>query len=130
MAQTITTRVRGQLSMLTIAFLLGMAVNLIGLPSETSGGTKTATSIFLGLHGLVGLGLLVGAILTSIGVRKTRPEYSKLAGAGGAAIGLTLVCGLADMATESNWWAYLMGVGFIASFLLYGKLFVQLNRAK
>jgi hypothetical protein len=116
---------RKELSMLGVAFLLGMAVNLIGLPSETSGGAKTATSILLGLHGLVGIGLIVGAAMTVRQAMKVGASYTKLARAGGAAIGLTFVVGLVYMATESSWWSYMMAVGFLVAFFIYGKLMLR-----
>lgn len=40
-------RTRAQFGMLLLQVFLGMAVNLIGLPSETSGGQKMTTSVFL-----------------------------------------------------------------------------------
>ena len=41
---------RHQVMGLTGAFLVGMAVNLLGLPSETSGGAHIASIAFLAAH--------------------------------------------------------------------------------
>jgi hypothetical protein len=42
-------------------FLLGMAVNFIGLPSHTRGGAHIASLVFLAAHLLIVLGLVLGA---------------------------------------------------------------------
>jgi len=42
-------RARTQVSQLTLTFLLGMGVNLIGVPDETSGAANVVTSILLSL---------------------------------------------------------------------------------
>jgi len=116
---------RGQVGMLGTAFLLGMAVNLIGLPDETTGGAKTATSILLGLHGLVGLGLLVGAIRVWQQTMKANSAVAMLGRMGGISIIITLIAGVLTLSTKSNWWSYLMALGFIAAFFIYGRLLLR-----
>ncbi len=118
-------RARAQITMLTIMFLLGMAVNLIGMPSEVSGAAKTATSIFLGLHVLVSLGLLVGAGLTIRLASAAGDNLRRLAWIGGVLIVLTFLAGVLTLAFDNNWWSYLMAAGFIASYLVYIGLFIQ-----
>ncbi len=118
-------RARAQISMLTIMFLLGMAVNLIGMPSEVSGGAKTATSIFLGLHVLVSLGLLVGAGLTIRLASAAGENLRRLAWIGGVLIVITFLAGVLTLAFDNNWWSYLMAAGFIASYLVYIGLLMQ-----
>ncbi len=118
-------RARAQISMLTIMFLLGMAVNLIGMPSEVSGGAKTATSIFLGLHVLISLGLLVGAVLTIRLASAAGTNLMRLAWIGGLLIVITFIAGVLTLAFDNNWWSYLMAAGFIASYLVYIGLLMQ-----
>jgi hypothetical protein len=54
---------RHQIMGLAIQFLLGMAVNLLGLPSQARGTAHTATTVFLAAHVLITLGLRVGAVM-------------------------------------------------------------------
>jgi hypothetical protein len=119
----INKRARDQLGGLTVMFLLGMSVTLIGLPSEAAGMAKTATTILLGLHILVGTGLVAGSILTLLRARSS--GFLKPAWIGLTAVALTFLCGVMTAATESNWWSYAMAVGFIANFWIYGALFVK-----
>jgi hypothetical protein len=121
----LTKQARDQIIKLVIQFLLGMAVNLIGLPSQTAGAAKITTMVFLGLHLLVALGLGLGAFLT---VRETiilGTKLVRLAWLGAASIGVSIASGILTMATESNWWSYLMAVGFITAFICYGTIYVR-----
>ncbi len=118
-------RAWAQISMLTVMFLLGMAVNLIGMPSETNGTAKTATLIFLGLHVLISLGLLVGAGLTIRLATNTGPDLRRLAGIGALLVVITFLAGILTLAFDNNWWSYLMAAGFIASYLVYIRLLIQ-----
>ncbi len=117
---------RDQLSGLSIMFLLGMAVNLIGLPSEVDGGAKIATRIFLILHGIIGLSLAIGAI--SVVARARNSSYAQAARIGLVTIVLTVVCGILTAITKSNWWSYAMAVGFLADFWIYGLLFIKTDK--
>jgi hypothetical protein len=119
----INKQARGQLGGLSAIFLLGMAVNLIGLPSETAGGTKTITTILLALHVLIGFGLIAGGI--SMVLRTKESALLKQAQVGLAAIILTFICGVIDVKTKSDWWSYAMSVGFMASLWAYIMLFVK-----
>jgi hypothetical protein len=51
---------RNQLVFLSAQFLLGMAVNLIGQPSETTGAAHAVSTVLLGLHAVVAIGLVAG----------------------------------------------------------------------
>ncbi len=124
LTEPLIRRAQAQINMLTVMFLLGMAVNLIGLPSETSGAAKTATSIFLGLHVLISLGLLVGAALT-IRLSAAGTNLRRLAGIGALLIVITFIAGVLTLAFDNNWWSYLMAAGFIASYLIYIGLLMQ-----
>jgi hypothetical protein len=113
--------VRGQLMMLGFSFLLGLAVALIGMPSEVSGFAKVASWALLGLHVLVGIGL----IAVSFQVMAAAPAGSAHRGdavAGVVVIVATVLVGGARMGMDSDWLSYLMGVGFLAAFFLYGRL--------
>lgn len=124
----ISKQARDQLGGLTAMFLLGMGVNLIGMPAETTGGAKTATSIILSLHALIGLSLIAGGIVTV--VRAKSSAFAKQSWIGLVAILLTFACGVMTIATESNWWSYAMSVGFIANFWIYGALFVKTRKVQ
>lgn len=118
-------RARGQILMLSAQFLLGMGVNLIGLPGDTSGAAKTTTQILLGLHVLISLGLLVGAGISLSLARKAGEPFVRFAWIGATGIAITVTAGILTTATKSNWWSYLMALGFMASLLLYGAVFTR-----
>jgi len=114
---------RDQLGGMSLMFLLGMGVNLIGLPAEVSGGARTATSILLSVHVLIGLGLLAGGVST---VRRARSSaFIRQSWTGLVALILTVLCGVMTAVTKSNWWSYGMSVGFITNFWIYGSLYVK-----
>jgi hypothetical protein len=110
---------------LTVAFLLGMGVNLIGVPDETTGAAKVVTSIALGLHVLVALGLLVVAALCLWGSGELTAAARNLALTGLVLTVVTIATGVLTLTTGSNWWSFVMAVGFIASFLVYGRLLLK-----
>lgn len=119
--------IQRQYGLLTAQFLLGMAVNLIGVPGELNPGlAKTSSSILLLLHVLIALALIANAIyiwrLTS---RRSAPVH-RLAHYGMAAIGAAILGGILTLtAPLGNLWSYLMAVAFIAAFGIYGRLSVQ-----
>lgn len=119
------SRVRSQLIMLAAQFLLGMAVNLIGFPSETTGFAQTATATFTGLHVLVAVGLVVGATITLVQIKKHMPSFTTLGWWGLGAIIVTFVSGSFTMAYENNWWSYAMAIGFFVSTWIYGVLYFR-----
>lgn len=121
----LSRRLRAQLGMLTAMFLLGMAVNLLGYPSETHGPGKTATTVFLALHALVAAGLLGHAVLIIMVAQKADPTRLRQAAAGASAIVITFIAGVATLYTKSNWWSFIMAAGFLASFLIYGHLYIR-----
>ena len=96
-------RARGQLSMLILQFLLGMGVNLIGLPSENTGGAKVFTWILLGLHILLSVGLLVGAALCLLRSGPLDDATRNLVLLGGVLVVVSLVAGILDTSLGSNW---------------------------
>ena len=114
---------RHQIVGLAIQFLLGMAVNLLGLPSQARGAAHTATTVFLAAHVLITLGLFAGAAM--IVRAAARAPSRPLAIEGAIAIAATTAAGILTMITKSNWWSYTMALGFIASLLVYGGLLMQ-----
>jgi hypothetical protein len=118
---------RAAIGMLGAVFLLGMAVNLIGLPQESSGGAKAATTTFLALHSLVGLGLLIGGITALRPAASLGGRPKQLTQIGLVVIVVTFVAGVLTAATKSNWWSYLMAAGFLAAVYIYGSLAIRLR---
>ena len=120
---TVHRQARDEMSGLSLTFLLGMGVNLIGLPSETNGSANTTTTILLGLHILIGLGLVLGAVFAFVKARKTTFKSHALIGL--ISIALTFIAGAMTVSTKSNWWSYAMSVGFISDLWIYGTLFMK-----
>lgn len=116
---------RHQVTGLAAQFLLGMAVNLLGLPSLAKGTAHTATTVFLAAHVLITLGLLAGAVMIIRATGRPRAPSRRLAIGGAIAIATTTAAGILTMTTKSNWWSYGMALGFIASLLVYGGLLMQ-----
>ena len=116
---------RNQLVFLSAQFLLGMAVNLIGQPSETTGAAHAVSTVLLGLHVVVAIGLVAGAVMVIRAARGGGDRPRQLARSGAVLIGLTVIAGVMTVITKNNWWSYAMAAGFIASVLLYGSLLVR-----
>ena len=116
---------RIQLGFLSAQFLIGMAINLIGQPSEIAGAAHTVSIVLLGLHVVVGIGLVGGAVMVIRAARGGGKRPRQLARSGAVLIGLTVIAGVMTVITKNNWWSYAMAAGFIASVLLYGTLLVR-----
>jgi uncharacterized membrane protein len=117
-------RARGQVMMLGAQFLLGMGVNLIGLPSEASGAAKATTATLLVIHILISVGLIVTAALCLWRSGALDPRSKNQAWIGGILVLITVIAGILTTASDNHWWSFLMAVGFIASFFVYGMLLV------
>jgi hypothetical protein len=113
---------RHQVMGLASVFLLGMAVNLIGLPSQTSGVAHLASVAFLAAHALIALGLVIGTVLLLRAAARLGGRWRGQATAGAAAIAVAVAAGILTVITSSNWWSYAMAAGFIAALLAYGSL--------
>jgi hypothetical protein len=114
---------REALTALGVQFLLGMGANLIGPPSESSGASSAVASIVLGLHVLVGVGLVV------VGVRVLLAARSQGLGRRAALWALvvtvgTFLVGVGTMLTGSEWLSFLMAAGFLAGAALYVGTYV------
>lgn len=111
-------RSREALSALALQFLLGMGANLIGSPEENEGAARVFAGILLGLHALVGIGLIVVAVRVWMTARRAGT-------ATGAAlwafivIVATFLVGLGTMSTGSGWLSFAMAAGFVAAAALY-----------
>ncbi len=116
---------RHQIMGLAAQFLLGMAVNFLGLPSQAMGAAHTATTVFLAGHVLITLGLLAGAVMIIRASARPQAQSRQLAIGGAIAIAATTAAGIFTMITKSNWWSYTMALGFIASLFVYGGLLMQ-----
>ena len=125
----IVERIQAQLVILVVMFLLGIAVNLIGSPSEVSGATKTASIILLVLHGLFGLGLIVNAGLIIRLAFKANAALVKQAQLGAIVIVFAFITGVITNETKNSWWSFAMSVGFAISLLIYGSLLLK-SRSK
>ena len=123
--QKLGRRARAQLVMLIAQFLLGMGVNLIGQPSETTGAAKVVTTAALAGHVAVAVGLIVGAILTVRLAAAVGAQLRTQSWIGLALVAITIAAGVLTMTLNSNWWSYLMAVGFVALLIVYGSLYVR-----
>lgn len=125
-------RARSALIMLTAQFVLGMAVNLIGLPSEADTPfAKISSTIFLDLHMLIALGLLIGAVLAIKNSITQKSKFKNLVWIGAASVVISTIGGMLTMGTTGKeWWSYLMAIGFISAFISYGMLYMRTQATK
>jgi hypothetical protein len=120
----LTRRSREALSALAAQFLLGIGANLVGTPEENTGGAQVLAGILLGLHALVGIGLLVVAVRVWLVARRDGLAQ-------GAAlwaliiIVVTFLVGVGTMLTDSGWLSFAMSVGFVAAAALYVAIGAQ-----
>lgn len=129
LSNALNRRARAQLIMLLAQFLLGMGVNLIGVPSETTGGARAVTLALLVAHIGLTLGLVTGAVLTIRRAAALGPRVRSQAWTGAAITAITVAVGVITMITNSNWWSYLMAAGFIALLVVYGRLYANARSA-
>lgn len=114
-------RAKHQIYMLTVIFLAGMAVNVLGMPSENTGTAMVVSSALTLLHVLIGIGLIVeGGLLLRLAYK--RRMYVGLTWGGMASVLVAFVSGILMMALENDWLSYSMAVGFVAAFLAYGAI--------
>jgi hypothetical protein len=113
---------RDQVIGLTAQFLLGMAVNLLGVPSEATGAAHIASTVLLVGHVLVALGLIAGAILTVRAATRASSHMRTQAIWGATVIAGTVTAGILTAITRNDWWSYAMALGFLVSLLIYGRL--------
>jgi hypothetical protein len=85
-----------------------MAVNLIGLPSQTSGAAHLASIALLAAHALIAFGIAVGTVLLLRAAARLGGRWRRQATAGAAAIAVAVAAGILTLTTGSNWWSYAM----------------------
>ena len=117
-AEKLTRRSREALYTLGLQFLLGMAANLIGSPEENSGAGAAVAGIVLGLHALVGIGLIVVSVRVWMAARAERAGVRSALWAFIVII-LTFLAGVGTMMTGNGWLSFLMSVGFVVAAALY-----------
>ena len=128
MKLNLSTQLKRQVMLLSMQFLLGMAVNLIGLPSETQGPTHTATTLLLGLHVLVALGLFTNGLILNRLAASYGSKARRLARLGTAGIVTAMAGGLLTLtAPWGNVWSYMMAAAFLAVFGFYGQLLTAIR---
>lgn len=123
----LTSRLRQLLAMLGAEFLLGMGANLIGLPSEVTGGARAVTLTLIGLHALLGVGILVLSLLAM----RSAQEVQLATGAtrnGLIAVVVTFLAGMATLGTGNGWLSFVMAAGFLAAAALYGAAYLEATR--
>jgi hypothetical protein len=111
-------RSREALSTLAVQFLLGMGANLIGSPEENEGAGRVFAGILLGLHALVGIGLIVVAVRVWTTARRAGIAQGPALW-GFIVIIATFLVGIGTMFTGSDWLSFAMAVGFVAAAALY-----------
>ncbi len=114
---------------LSVQFLLGMAVNRLGRPSQATGAARAARTVFLVAHVVIALGMAAGAVMVIRAGAGPRSRW-RLETWGAAAIAVTIAAGILTMVTKSNWWSYVLALGFIASLLTYGGLLVRVRPSR
>lgn len=114
-------RAKHQIYMLTVIFLAGMAVNVLGMPSETTGTAMVISSALTILHVFIGVGLTIGGIL-SLRLAYKGKMYVGLTWGGMVSVLVAFISGILMMALENDWLSYSMAVGFVAAFLAYGAV--------
>ncbi len=108
-------RSREALSALALEFLLGMTLNL--LPDDGAA-ARVLHAIALGLHVLVGIGVVIVAVRL---LRVARQEDIAVREATWAlaVVAATFIAGVLTVLLDSEWLSFLMAAGFLASALLY-----------
>jgi hypothetical protein len=117
-SQDLVRRSREALSALAAQFLLGMGANLLGSPEENTGAAQVVSGIVLGLHALVGIGLIVVAVRVWLVARRDGLAQRAALWAFIVII-LTFLAGVGTMITGSDWLSFAMSVGFVVAAGLY-----------
>jgi hypothetical protein len=113
---------RHQVMGLASVFLLGMAVNLIGLPANTTGVAHIASIVFLAAHVLIAVGIVTGTVLLLRSAARLGRPWRRRVIASAAGVAVAFAAGIITMITHSGWWSYVMATGFIAALLASGSL--------
>lgn len=124
--------VKSQLVLLAVQYVAGMAINVLEPPEEaTRGLPQILSGLSLGIHAIVALGLVGGAVVVSHRLRR-EPKLAGLRSwdlAAGLSVGLAIIAGglsLGEQAPEL--WSYVMACGALAAATSYGRIYVYLNQ--
>ncbi len=122
--------------LLVVQFVLGMIVNLFGqAPGEAAGKMKEplwATLVFLS-HGILGILLLIVSIFLFVFAKRVEnKKWRSLALQGMVSIVLAAIGGIAVVGLKEGSPAEIaslvMALGFLLSFISYGRLLFSLRR--
>jgi hypothetical protein len=114
---------REALTAMAVQFLLGMAANLIGPPSENAGWARGVAVVVLALHALVGLSLIVVGVRVLLATRRHGAGRRPALWALGITV-TTFLIGIATMVTGSGGLSFLMSAGFLATAALYIRTYL------
>ena len=120
-------RSREALSALALQFLLGMGANLVGTPEDNADGGRVVAGILLGLHVLVGIGVVIVSIRVLLAAREQHLGERAAIWAL-VVLSATFVIGFGTMFTGSGWLSFLMAAGWLAGVGLYVQTFVLASR--
>jgi len=116
--EKLVARSREALSALAVQYLLGIGATLLGSPQDNSGAASVISGIVLGLHALVGIGLIAVAVRVWL-VARREGVAQRAALWAFIVIILTFLAGVGTMFTGNDWLSFLMAVGFIVAAALY-----------
>ncbi|MDL9980975.1 hypothetical protein [Microbacterium candidum] len=117
--QDLVRRSREALLALALQFLLGMGTNLIGTPEENTGAASVIAGILLGLHALVGIGVIIVSVRVWMVSRRTGIAVNAALWAFIVII-VTFLAGVGTMMTNNNGWlSFVMSLGFVVAAALY-----------
>jgi 4-hydroxybenzoate polyprenyltransferase len=71
--------------------------------------------------------MIIVAVLTIKRALAVEYKLGRTAWIGAGIVVTTVAFGVLTMMFKSNWWSYLMAIGFIASFVVYGILLVRVK---
>ena len=129
----LSRNVKGILLSLCVQFILGMAVNLYAVaPDDPKFGAESplikASFIAHGINGLI-LPLFALTILF-FAFKSGNARFKKIAGVGLLSILVAAIAGISTITLKDNaieLASFVMSIGFLLSFVSYGKLFLLIK---
>lgn len=121
-------RSREALAALGVQFLLGMGANLVGTPQDNTDGARIVAASLLGLHILIGIGVVVVAIRLWM-VARDEELGERAAMWALVVLAVTFLIGIGTMLTDSGWLSFLMALGWLIGVGLYIQTFMLGARA-
>ena len=131
--QSLKKRSLSMIIFLVLQYIFGMYINMFAAtPDQPEFKTEGMfPKIIFGLHGLLGLSLLIGSTVILIkGLKSDNQKIKKISIYGFLGILLAFFAGictvvLKDTAAEVS--SYVMSLGFIVSLITYGKIYYSLK---